>query len=473
MKCEYPLEHVQEANLIEDIFPYSLPNPLPPLIQFEGLWHERIDGKDVTFDPAARAREDIHITDTTFRDGQQARPPYTIQQQVKLYEMLARLSGPNGVIRQTEFFLYTKNDLATLDACRELGYRYPEITGWIRAVKGDFRAVVDAGLSETGMLTSSSDYHIFYKQKQTRQQAFDQYVEVVEAALEAGVRPRCHLEDVTRADWKGFVFPFVQKLARLSEQVPEHLKVKVRLCDTMGFGLSFPNVAPPRSIPKLCWYITNECGIPSSRLEWHGHNDFHKVHINGATAWLCGCNALNATLFGCGERTGNPPLEGAVFEYIALKGDLCGVDTRVITELAGYAASIGSGVPDNYPFVGKHFNTTRAGIHAGGLRRDERIYNIMDTSTLLGRPPRVAITDRTGTDGIAIWVNEFLGTKGTPDEVKLTKVYKIQQWVMEQYNQHGRLSTISDEELAQQVQTHLPELYAKHKTRTSSGPGGA
>jgi len=281
------------------------------------------------------------------------------------------------------------------------------------------------------------------------------------------VRPRCHLEDVTRADWAGFVFPFVQKLARLSEQVPATLKVQIRLCDTMGFGLNYPNVSPPRSIPKLCWHITNECGIPPERLEWHGHNDFHKVHINGATAWICGCNALNATLFGYGERTGNPPLEGAVMEYIALKGGLCGIETRMITEIARYMESIGFPIPDNYPFVGRNFNTTRAGIHAGGLRRDERIYNIMDTESLLDRPARVAITDKTGTDGIAVWVNDFLGTKGTADEVRLTKVYKIQQWVMDQYNAHGRLTTISDEELEQQVKQHLPDLYAKCKGNVS------
>ncbi|UCD29802.1 MAG: 2-isopropylmalate synthase [Planctomycetota bacterium] len=467
MKKKYNLEDIAEPNLLEDTFPYSLPKPLPPLINFDGKWTENIDGKKVTFDPAKRVKQDIHITDTTFRDGQQARPPYTVEQQVKLYEMISKLGGPKGVIRQTEFFLYTKNDREALDKCRELGLEYPEITGWIRAVKGDFRLVKEAGLKESGMLTSSSDYHIFYKQKQTRQEAFDQYIGVVESALETGVRPRCHLEDVTRADWKGFVFPFVQKLARLSEQVPEHLKVKVRLCDTMGFGVGYLNALPPRSIAKLCWYMNNECGIPPERLEWHGHNDFHKVHINGTTAWICGCNALNATLFGYGERTGNPPLEGAIMEYIALKGDTCGTETKMITEIANYMQSIGFPIPDNYPFAGKHFNTTRAGIHAGGLRRDERIYNIMDTATLLNRPPKVAITDKTGTDGIAVWVNEFLGVRGTPEEVKLTQIFKIQKWVMEQYNNHGRLTAISDEELEEQVKTHLPELYAKRRSRSS------
>jgi isopropylmalate/homocitrate/citramalate synthase len=454
----YELQDIPQPNLLEDVFPYSL----PPLIQFEGKIKEEIDGKIVEFDPNEVKTRDIHITDTTFRDGQQARAPYTKEQMVKLFEMLSRLGGPNGIIRQSEFFLYTKNDRETIDACRALNVKFPEITGWIRANKGDFRLVKEMGLKETGMLTSSSDYHIFHKQNQTRKQAMDQYVEVVEAAFEAGVRPRCHLEDVTRADLPGFVFPFVQKLERLSEQVPEHMKVKIRLCDTMGFGLSYPNAKEPRSIPKMIWRLRNECGIPPERLEWHGHNDFHKVHINGATAWIYGLNALNGTLFGFGERCGNPPLEGAIIEYVALKGSLNGVNLPVITELAEYYQKvIGTQLAPNYPFVGKDFNTTRAGIHAGGLRRFEQIYNIFDTTALLNRPPRVAITDKSGTDGIALWVNDFLGLKGD-ERLTVMKVAKIQRWVMDQYEKEGRMSSITDQELEEQVKINLPEYYSKY-----------
>ncbi len=455
----YELQPVAEPNLLPDQFPYSL----PPLITFEGLIHETIDGRDVTFDPSDLRKRDIHVTDTTFRDGQQARPPYKKEHMVKLFEMLSRLGGPNGVIRQSEFFLYTKNDRETIEACRALGLRYPEITGWIRANKGDFRLVMEMGLKETGMLTSSSDYHIFHKQGQTRQQAMDQYVGVVEAAWEAGVRPRCHLEDVTRADLKGFVLPFVQRLSKLSEQVPPELRVKIRLCDTMGFGISYPQASEPRSIPKMIWRMTNECGISPDRLEWHGHNDFHKVHINGTTAWLYGLNALNATLFGFGERTGNPPLEGAVMEYVALKGSLNGVQLSVITELAEYyEREIGTHLATNYPFVGRDFNTTRAGIHAGGLRKFEQIYNIFDTAALLNRPPRVAITDKSGSDGVALWVNEFLGLKGE-ERLSVSKMVNIFKWVMEQYEVHGRMSSITDEELESLVKQHLPQHYAKRK----------
>jgi isopropylmalate/homocitrate/citramalate synthase len=455
----HPLVDATQPNLLEGVFPYSL----PPLVRFDGPAVEYIDGKPVTFDLASVRNRPILITDTTFRDGQQARPPYTVDQMVHIYDLLAKLGGPGGVIRQTEFFLYTKNDRETLDRCRALGHKYPECTGWIRAVKGDFRLVKDMGLRETGMLTSCSDYHIFQKLNfKSRQACLDSYCEVVAAAFEAGVRPRCHLEDVTRADIDGFVLPFVDRLMEMSRQVPEDQSVKIRLCDTMGFGVFYPGAELPRSVPKLIYKLNRECGVPGDRLEWHGHNDFHKVHANGATAWLYGCDALNTTLFGFGERTGNPPLEAAIFEYIALKGDLSGIDTTRITELAGYMESIGLPIPENYPFAGRAFNVTRAGIHAGGLRQDERIYNIFDTETLLGRPPRVMITDKSGADGITHWVNAYFGLRGG-ERISKIKVHRLARWVIDQYEVEGRLTAISDQELEAKTRELMPDFWAKYK----------
>ncbi len=457
----HSLVDATEPNLMEDTFPYTL----PPLICFDGKVVEQIDGHAVEFDFASVKDRDILISDTTFRDGQQARPPYTPEQMVRIYDLMSKLGGPNGVVRQTEFFLYTRNDRDTLDKCRALGHKFPECTGWIRAIKGDLRLVKEAGLKETGLLTSSSDYHIFQKLSfNSRKQCMDSYCEVVDAALEAGIRPRCHLEDLTRADIDGFVLPFVDRLMEMSSQVPEEQSVKIRLCDTMGFGISYPGALLPRSIPKLIYKLNRECGVPGDRLEWHGHNDFHKVHANAATAWLYGCGVVNATLFGVGERTGNPPLEGAIFEYIALKGDLCGIDTTVVTELAEYMRSIGMNIPDNYPFAGKAFNTTRAGIHAGGLRQDERIYNIFDTEKLLNRPPRVAITDKSGTDGVVHWVNEFFTLRGD-ERINKIKIHKLARWVIDQYEEQGRLTAISDEELETKTKELMPDYWARYADR--------
>jgi len=452
----FPLQEVADPNLFEDVFPYTS----VPRIPFDTPVYEKIGDDIVEFDPAAAIARDIHITDTTFRDGQQARPPYTVEQIVHLYDLLAKLGGPNGVIRQTEFFLYTGKDREAIERCRELGHRYPEITGWIRADAGDFRLVKEMGLAETGMLTSCSDYHIFHKLRKDRRKAFDDYLSVVEAAIETGVRPRCHLEDVTRADINGFVIPFVAKLMDISESLPDELKVKIRLCDTMGYGVTYPGAALPRSVPKLVYRMVHDAGVPPERLEWHGHNDFHKVHINAVTGWLYGANAANTSLMGYGERTGNPPLEGALIEYVGLKGDTNGAQLPVIAEIADYFRNhIGATIPANYPFVGAECTMTRAGIHADGLRRDERIYNIFDTTTLLCKPPQVAITDKSGVDGIALWVNNFLGLEGKARLSKF-KVHRIARWVMDQYDVHGRITAVSNEELADQVRQHLPDQWA-------------
>jgi len=233
----------------------------------------------------------------------------------------------------------------------------------------------------------------------------------------------------------------------------------------MGFGISYPGVQLPRSIPKLIYKLNRECGVPSDCLEWHGHNDFHKVHVNGATAWLYGCDAVNTTLFGFGERTGNPPLEGAIFEYIALKGDLCGINTLAITELADYMRFIGLPIPSNYPFAGKSFNTTRAGIHADGLRRNEEIYNIFDTEKLLGRRPRVSITDKSGADGIAHWLNEFFELKDD-ERISKIRVHKLARWVIDQYDVDGRQTAISDEELEAKTKEFFPDYWEKYKAGT-------
>jgi len=413
------------------------------------------DGRSVPMEPAP----DFFITDTTFRDGQQARPPYKVEQIVRLYDMLGRLGGPNGVIRACEFFLYSEKDKDAVRKCRELGRRYPEVTGWIRAVKSDFQLVKELGLKETGILTSASDYHIYLKLKKTRAQAMDDYVGLVVTALEAGLEGvRCHLEDITRADFYGFIVPCVQRLMEVARQSGK--AVKIRLCDTMGFGLPYAEAALPRSIPKMIHVMRHECGVPSEWLEWHGHNDFHRVLANATTAWLYGCAAVNCTLLGFGERTGNPPLEGAIMDYIALRGDANGVDTRVITEIADYfTREIGVHIPPHYPFVGANFNVTSAGIHADGMLKNEEIYNIFDTGKLLDRPARVNVTDKSGVAGIAHWANGYLGLR---EENALDKrhpgLLAIYEWVKEQYAA-GRITSISDEEILAHARMYLPEYF--------------
>ena len=419
------LVDVGKPNLYRETFPYT---EFPRVI---------FDNQTIEYD----IPDKIWITDTTFRDGQQARPPYMAEQILRIYDLLHEIDGGAGLIRQCEFFLYSERDRKAVQLCKERDYKFPEVTGWIRAVPADFKLVSQMGLNETGILASASDYHIFLKLRKTRAQARDAYLDVAKAALDNGVIPRCHLEDVTRADYEGFVLPFAAELMKLAKEYNK--PVKIRLCDTLGFALPWAGVALPRSIPKLV-YGLRQIGVPSEWLEWHGHNDLHKVQVNASTAWLYGCSAANSAIFGFGERTGNPPLEAMVVEHAQLKGITENVNYAAITELSEYVRKeLGFAIPHNYPLVGRDFNVTRAGIHADGLSKNEEIYNCFDTKKLFNRPVSVAITDKTGAAGIKHWIEARYHIEIPKHNPRITK---IKNRIDAEYLA-DRVSVISDEEM--------------------------
>lgn len=290
---------------------------------------------------------------------------------------------------------------------------FPEVTSWIRASKEDFKLVKEIGMKETGILVSCSDYHIFMKLKMNRRQAMEHYLSVIRDCLEEGISPRCHLEDITRADIYGYVVPFCLELMKLMKQYK--IPIKVRACDTMGYGVNYPGAVIPRSVQGIIYAIHTHAGVPHELIEWHGHNDFYKAVSNSTTAWLYGCSGIN---------------------------------TRVITEIAEYyETEIGYHIPSRTPFVGKNFNVTRAGIHADGLLKNEEIYNIFDTGKFLDRPVLCAVSNTSGLVGIAHWINTYFRLS---DDQKVSKsselVEYIKTWVDEEYAD-GRVTVVTDAEL--------------------------
>ncbi len=440
---KYPLQDVAQPNLYRHLYEYtSIPKApfnhrMVPMVTPGEIW----------------------ITDTTFRDGQQSQSPFTVEQIVKLFKMMHRLGGPKGLIRQSEFFVYTDKDKEALHECMDLGYDFPEVTTWIRATKGDFDLVKSLGVAETGILVSASDYHIFKKMNMTRAQAMEQYLGVVKSALDKGIKPRCHFEDITRADFYGFVVPFAAELMSLMKE--SGIPIKVRACDTLGLGITYPGAALPRSVQGIIYGLNHYAGVPCELLEWHGHNDFYKVVPNAATAWLYGCSSVNCALMGIGERTGNCPLEAMAIEYAQLRGTTDGMDLSVITEIADFfEREIGMEIPSRMPFVGRNFNATRAGIHADGLLKDEEIYNIFDTQKILNRPPVVVVGPHSGAAGLAYWIMGYFKPVGITIDKKHPLVGYMKDLIDRQFAD-GRTTSIGDEELELMVRAYDEELYIK------------
>lgn len=416
-----------DKNFFKNIFPY---NKVPKIIFLENKL--KLD-----------LQKDIFVTDTTFRDGQQSMSSFSVNDIVSIFDNLHRLDNNNGIIRFSEFFLYTKKDRDAIKKCLDRNYKYPIITAWIRANKNDLAIVKDLKLKETGILMSCSDYHIYEKLNLNRKEAMKKYISIAKEAFESGITPRCHLEDITRADIKGFVIPLVQKLQDVAKSYDKD--IKIRACDTLGLGLPYKDSTLPRSVPKIISYLKNKCNLKSKNLEWHGHNDFYKSVINSTTAWLYGAGAVNTTLFGIGERTGNTPLEAMLFEYLQLNDNM-EFDFSYLNNIKNiFENKLNYKIPPKTPFVGSEFNLTKAGIHADGILKNEEIYNSFDTRKILKKPPVVAINEYSGLSGIAAWINNFFLLESKINK-KDKRLLKIKEFIDTEYK-NGRKSCISNEEL--------------------------
>ncbi|PLC68512.1 2-isopropylmalate synthase [Vulcanisaeta sp. EB80] len=422
------IDYVDVDSVLKDVVGQW---PLPPRLSFDGVYVE----PDIP--------SELFITDTTFRDGQQAfYMYYSVEDAVKLFKLLGNLDNGSGRIIRSEFFLYTERDRRLVKAVRELDLEYPKVIGWGRARVDDVRLVREAGLDEMVMLMSISDIHIRYKFGSTRDRVVEKYLEAAEYALGGGVRLRCSLEDVTRADVVGFVIPFVEKLLRLGERYG--VDIVIKLPDTTGVGVPYPFASLPYSIPKLVWVFRRVLGVSSENLEFHGHGDYHMAVANAVSAWLYGASVNNGTLLGIGERAGNVPIESLIIWYTRIKGSLDGMNPRVLRDVIEVFSSMGYRVPTYQPIVGDNAFTTAAGIHIDAQLRNPITYLSMDPG-LVGREARIMIGPYSGKSSIRHWLR--LHGFAVNEEL----VDAVYERVKSLYDNGLRREPLSDEELTRIV----------------------
>ena len=364
-------------------------------------------------------------TETTHRDGQQGGLPLTVADGVRIYDLICAFTGASGAVRQAEFFVYRADDRAMLEAAleRHASGASVEPTTWIRASRRDAGLVREIGVRETGMLASASDYHTFHKFRPGgRRQAAEAYLDAVRAVLDAGLRPRLHLEDATRAP-EEFVLPFAQAVLDAAAPFGAAARPKFRVCDTMGLGLPLDAVAAPRSVPRWIRRL-RELGVAGEDLEFHPHNDTHLVVANCLAAIEAGCAVVNGTLLGKGERTGNAPLEGVLLHVIGM--GLTGEphpDFRALNDLAELYAELGAPVPPAYPLYGRDAHRTRAGIHADGMNKFWWMYAPFDVPALIGRPLEVSLTRDSGLAGLVFLIRRHTGRELAKDDRELVRVH--------------------------------------------------
>jgi citrate (Re)-synthase len=392
--------------------------------------------------------QEVFISDSTIRDGSQM-PGVVMSrsQKLQIYEYLHKIG-----IEKLEAFLFNKRDKEAARAMLNRGYEFPEVTGWARANPADIDIILEMdGIKETGILMSVSDSHIIDKMGlPNREAAEEKYLDALQYAVDHGLRTRAHIEDMTRADNYGFVFPLCKKIIEIDPNCT------IRLCDTLGMGVPFDGVDEPYGIPHMVRHLKDVVGVKN--IETHVHDDYGLGMANSLAGYWYGANWSSLTFLGIGERAGNTELEKIVLFLLQRVEGFEKYNLEAATEFGQFMeAELGIRVPRNKAVVGRNIFAHESGIHTAGVIKNPFTYEAY-LPELVGGKRLLLIGDSSGMEVLRHKVQETLN-----ELMKVrTKVLKkdprlkaIQSEIQRLYDNELRVSCISDEELKGYVEKYF------------------
>ncbi|MEA3255711.1 MAG: isopropylmalate synthase [Candidatus Altiarchaeota archaeon] len=389
----------------------------------------------------------IKISDSTIRDGSQM-PGVVLTRKHRLavYEYLHEIG-----IEKLECFLFNQRDKDVARTMLDIGYEFPEVTGWARSNRNDIDLVLEMdGIKETGLLMSVSDTHIFDKLGlKSREDAEKKYLDALQYAIDHGLKVRCHLEDLTRADWKEFIPSFVKEIISIDKDAI------IRICDTLGLGLPFPEAELPYGIPKMVQEL-KKLGV--KHIETHTHDDFGMGIANSIAGYWYGADWSNLTFLGIGERAGNSELEKILIFLITRVEGFERYNPEKLTEFARYMEEKARiHVPRNKAIVGENIFAHESGIHTAGIIANPFTYEPFPPELVGGRR-KLMVGDSSGREVVRKKVEEIaerlmhLKVKIEKNDPRIQEIYND---IHRLYDEEGRRSAISDDEIKKYVEKYF------------------
>jgi isopropylmalate/homocitrate/citramalate synthase len=401
--------------------------------------------------------QEVFISDSTIRDGSQMpgivmKPSHKLQ----IYEYLHEIG-----IEKLETFVFNERDRKAVYEMFDRGYEKPEITGWARSSEKDIDMVLDVdGIEETGLLMSVSDSHIFDKMGlSSREAAEEKYLNAIQYAVDHGLRTRVHIEDMTRADNYNFVYPMIEKILEID---PEST---VRVCDTLGYGVPFPDVDEPYGLPSIVNHLKSELGAVN--IETHIHDDFGLSLANSLAGYWYGANWSSLTFLGVGERAGNAEMEKLLLFLSQRVEGFEKYNLEPIADIANFIEKeLDIRIPKNKAVVGKNIFAHESGIHSSGVIKNPFTYEPFKPETV-GREREILVGESSGIGVLRHKVQEVLNELmdvNTEIDKNDPRLKKIQSEIQSLYDNEQRQSCISDEEIRSYVQKYfLYEPLVKNK----------
>ena len=329
----------------------------------------------------------VRIFDTTLRDGEQAPGiDLTVEQKVKIARQLARL----GVdVIEAGFPAASEGEfIATKKILEEVGDQV-EVIGLSRANKQDIDRTIDTGLSSIHVFIATSDIHLKYKLKMTREEVLERIYESVRYAKDHGLIVEYSPEDATRTDEE-----FLLKAVKTAIEAGAD---RINIPDTVGVMHPF----------KFYDLISKVVKVTEGKIvSVHCHNDFGLATANSIAGVMAGARQVHVTVNGIGERAGNASLEEVVMALKKLLGYEVNVKTYLLYETSRLVAEL-TGVPIPYfkAIVGENAFGHESGIHVHGVIENPLTYEPISPEEV-GNFRRIALGKHSGIHGLRKLLSE-------------------------------------------------------------------
>ncbi len=320
--------------------------------------------------------EKILIYDSTLRDGEQMPGlHFTPEQKIAIARKLDEVG-----VHQIEAGYPAVSDLEkkSVKAIAELGLK-ADILCLARTVQADIDAAADCDVDMVLLFIATSDLHMRYKLKTSREDVIRRAVSSLEYAHARGLKASFSTEDSTRSNLE-----FLKEIYRESEKAGA---IRLGITDTLG-------CAGPEAISYLVHKVRDATKVP---LSVHLHNDFGLAVVNSIAALNSGAEAISTTVGGIGERAGNVSLEQFVMALKHLYKRDIGIRTEGFTDLTKLVfESANLPLPANQPWVGSNAFTHESGIHVAAVLNCPMTYECLDPEQV-GNRRRLVLGKHSGT----------------------------------------------------------------------------
>ncbi len=328
----------------------------------------------------------IKLDDTTLRDGEQtAGVVFTNDEKIKIAKMLDRLG-----VEQIEAGIPVMggDEREVIEQIAHLGLK-ASILGWNRASIPDIQTSLDCGCDAVAISLATSDIHIKTKLQKDRAWVLNSIRESVAFAKSHDVYVSVNAEDASRTEF-GFLIEYAK--AAQAEGAD-----RIRFCDTIG-------AMEPFRMYKVVKALIEETGL---EVEMHTHNDFGMAVANALAGIHAGATWVNVTVGGLGERAGNAALDEVVMALKYLEGVDLGTDTTMFHEVTDFVMrAAGRTIPAWKPIVGSNIFAHESGIHADGVMKNPKTYEIFPPDEV-GLERQIVVGKHSGSKTIEMKLAEF------------------------------------------------------------------